>query len=257
MWRHAVLLFIFVIWADFRTFNIGADRHERQLASVRGNCDRLMTNILTLTPIQIHLRLQGYQTPAGQILESCLTAALREARKICGRDLTTGLPDPTNTFGDLGSWSGAMCYLTILDQIGKCYRPSTAVAITNGPAINKSLSYFTTLTTAEIGAIYALRNAFFHDFGLYNRHATDQNLQRTFTVDNHPTNPIVRLPITPWDGLMASRNADNNTYVNLRALGDLVEDIYQKLLNHESTNNLALDLAGGTAELTDRYIFAH
>ena len=203
------------------------------------------------------MNLQGYQQAPGQIIESCLTAALRDARKISGRNLTTGQPDTANQCGHLGSWSGAMCYLTILDQIGECYRPNAKAQIPNGFAIKKALKYFTTLSDPEIDAIYALRNAFFHDFSLYNRNAAHQSLQHTFTVDNHPTNNVVVLPATPWDGQMANRTAHNNTYINLKALGDLVEDIYKSLITLESSGTLTLDLPGGNSELLDRYTFIH
>ena len=211
-----------------------------------------------MTNIQIHLMLQGYQQAPGQIIESCLTAALRDARKISGRNSATGKPDTTNQCGHLGSWAGAMCYMTILDQIGTCYRPSTTAQVHNVPAIKMALQYFaTTLSTAEIDAIYALRNAFFHDFSLYNRNGANPSLQHTFTVDNHPTNNVVVLPPTQWNGQMANRTAQNNTYINLKTLGDLVEDIYQSLITLEAAGTLALDLPGGNAELLDRYTFMH
>jgi hypothetical protein len=210
-----------------------------------------------MTPIQIHLKLEGYKLPTGEIVESCLTAAIREARLMSGRNKSTGLPDPENKFGYLGHWSGAMCYITILDQIGKCYRPKTKKEIMGLQAIERTLSYFTSLTSDEIKAIYALRNAFFHDFSLYNRNSLDGKLQHTFTVDNHPTNKVVKLPLKTWDGQMCSRNSENNTYINLKTLGDLVEEIYQKLILLESNNELALELVGGETELTDRYTFIH
>lgn len=209
-----------------------------------------------MTPIQIHLKLEGYKLPTGLIAESCLTAAIREARLMTGRNKSTGLPDPENKFGYLGHWSGAMCYITILDQIGKCYRPKTK-QVAKGSAIEKTLTYFTSLTGDEISAIYALRNAFFHDFSLYNYNSSNQKLQHYFTVDNHATNKVVKLPVKPWDGQMNTRTADNNTYINLKTLGDLVEVIYQKLILHESNNNLELELSGGETELTNRYTFYH
>lgn len=210
-----------------------------------------------MTPIQVHLNLQSYQTPSGQTLESCLTAALRDARKITGRDIATGKTDPNSQCGHLGSWTGAMCYMTILDQIGKCYRPGGKAQLTSGSTIQKALSYFTPLTTLEIDAVYALRNAFFHDFSLYNRNGANSSLQHVFTVDNHPTNSVVVLPATQWDGLMTSRGANTTTYINLKTLGDLVEQIYQNLIALEAAGNLSLDLQNGTSELLDRYIFAH
>jgi hypothetical protein len=197
-----------------------------------------------MTAIQIHLTLEGYKTSTGQTIESCLTKALREARHITGRNKSTGLPDPENTFGDLGNWSGAMCYMTILDQIGKCYRPKSKTKCTRGSPIVIALTYFSSLSSDEISAIYALRCAFFHDFSLYNKH-DNPKLQHTFAVENHPTNPVVILPKSNWDGKMSSRTSDNNTHVNLRKFGDLVEEIYENLISLETKTELILELPGG------------
>lgn len=210
-----------------------------------------------MTTIQIHLNLQGHQTSSGEIIESCLTSALRDARKISGQNATSGQPDTADQCGHLGIWAGAMCYMTILDQIGKCYRPTAKTQIHNGPAIQKALKYFTGLTDAEINAVYALRNAFFHDFSLNNRNGADPSLQHIFTVDTHPPNPFVVLPVAQWDGLMTSRTAATTTYINLNALGDLPEKIYQDLLTLEAARNLSLDLPNGNSELLDRYTFAN
>lgn len=210
-----------------------------------------------MTAIQIHLFLEGYETSEGKRIDSCLSAAFHEARHITGRNKLTGALDPENQWGYLGSWSGAMCYMTILDQIGKCYRSISKPQITNCSPIEKALVYFSSLIDTEISAIYALRNAFFHDFSLYNRNNSNPNLQHTFTVDNHPTKPIVRLPKTNWDGQMSSRNPDNNTYVNLKTLGDLVENIYRDLVLLESRSELVLELDGGEEELLNRYTFTY
>jgi len=209
-----------------------------------------------MTAKQIHLNLQGYKDSSNLIHESSLVAGLRTSRQIAGRNVDTGVADGANTCGYLGSWNGAMGYITILDQIGKCYRPdSKPKNTTSAASIKKALEYFTTLGTAEINAIYALRNAFFHDFSLLNKDNTT-NYHR-FKVDNHPTNPVVVLPSHPWDGNINNFSAANETYVNLKTLSDLVESIYQQLLTLESTGHLILDLPGGDQELLARYIFLH
>jgi hypothetical protein len=209
----------------------------------------------SMTPIQIHLNLKGFKDQNSLIYESSLVAALRNSRLITGRNLDTGIPD-SPLIGSLGNWNGAMGYITILDQIGKCYRPSQKEAITTKTSsIEKSLHYFTTLTPAEIKAIYALRNAFFHDYSLLNKDNTT-NYHR-FKVDNHSTNPIVVLPDQVWDGDINNRNSHNETYINLKTLGDLVEAIYEDLLKLERDNNLSLDLPNGENELMARYVFCH
>jgi hypothetical protein len=208
-----------------------------------------------MTAVQIHLNLQSYKDSSNLIHESSLVAGLRTSRLITGRNIDIGAVDGTNTCGYLGSWNGAMGYITILDQIGKCYRPdSKPQNTTNASSIKKALEYFTTLSMAEINAIYALRNAFFHDFSLLNK---DTRNYHRFKVDNHPTNSVVVLPTQSWDGNINNFTATNETYINLKTLGDLVESIYQQLLTLETTGHLILDLPGGDQELLARYIFYH
>lgn len=207
--------------------------------------------------IHIHLTLQDFINRNGQVLESCLTHALREARIITGRNTETGVaiqPEPEGSY--LGRWSGAMVYLSILDQIGKCYKPRETITLNMNP-IQKALRYFTTLSPEEIEAIYALRNSLFHDFCLYNRNKTHQLRQHSFVVDNHPTNPVVILPSAQWDGNMHTRSVANQTYINLRALGDLIEDVYQQLITLHNVNSLEITLENGHLEIKDRYIFSH
>lgn len=209
-----------------------------------------------MTPVQIHLNLNGYKDANNLIHESSLVAGLRTSRHITGRNVDTGAVDGSNICGYLGSWNGAMGYITILEQIGRCYRPdSKQKNTTNASFIKKALEYFTTLSVAEINAIYALRNAFFHDFSLLNKDNTT-NFHR-FRVDNHPTNQVVILPTQSWDGNINNFTSTNETYINLKTLGDLVESIYRQLLSLESTGHLILDLPGGDQELLVRYIFNH
>jgi len=209
------------------------------------------TNVL-----KAYLTLENHKAENGLILESCLTAALREARYMTGRNHKTGLPDSENRCGYLGHWIGAMAYITILDQIGKTLRPkSSPHPIDEKRAIIKALHYFTNLPEDEILAIYALRNAFFHDFSLYNKDNT-KNFHR-FQVDNHPTNKVVILPKEKWDGKLDNNKEENKTYINLKTLGDLVEGIYSKLLALEEQNELLIDLPEGEKELKMRYTIWH
>lgn len=209
--------------------------------------------------IKNHLYLNSETYTNGRVTESSLVHALRNIRLITDRNQNTGIPDTPD--GYLGNWIGAIGYLTLLDQIGKCYRPISKIKITpaNMPSIQKALAYFSILTEDERIAIYALRNAFHHDFSLLN---LDEPKMRPkyihhFLVNAHPTNHIVKLPTNKWDGKIGTRNSDNATYINLQALGDLVENIYTQLLLLEKTNELSLELKGGESELEARYIFHH
>ncbi len=211
-----------------------------------------------INAIKNHLNLNSETDSNGLVTESSLGHALRNIRLITGRNQDTGIALP---HGYLGNWIGAIGYLTILDQIGKCYRPLSKSKITpaNMPSIQKALVYFTNLIEDERIAIYALRNAFHHDFSLLNR---DEQKKRAkyihhFIVDATPTSPLIKIPTTKWDGKIENLNQENHTYVNLQAFGDLVEKIYKTLLELESKNELSLELDGGESELQARYLFCH
>lgn len=203
----------------------------------------------------IHLTLNYVESNDGFVYFSTLCGALKDARNMTGRNIETGVKDNSNKFGYLGSWLGAMGYITILDQIGKCYRPSTTSPIekTKSPII-RALKYFTKLSDDQIDALYSLRNAFFHDYSLINK--DNPKRMHQFIVDNHPTNPVVVLPKISWDGELNNRNDKNATYVNLQALGDLVESLYNNLLTMAKENNLEIQLDGKEDELVSRYLVA-
>ncbi|MBL7761552.1 MAG: hypothetical protein JNK08_12715 [Sediminibacterium sp.] len=213
--------------------------------------------------IKTHLCLNSERDENGRIYESSLVHALRNIRLITGRNEETGVAEPN---GYLGNWIGAIGYLTLLDQIGKCFRPKSELHQeyqNNTPPIKKALMNFNlnNLTNDEINAIYALRNGFHHDFSLLNielkKNTTQIKNAHHFAVEVGSTNPVVKLPKIPWDGEIANRTKENVTYVNLQALGDMVENIYKLLLELESKNELLLELLGGESELRARYIFSH
>lgn len=205
--------------------------------------------------IKNHLYLITNTDENGRVSESSLVHALRNIRLITGRNIDSGVIDSDSNLGYPGNWIGAIGYLTILDQIGKCYRPNSKNKITDKRSpIKKALAYFTKISDEEANAVYALRNAFHHDFSLLNIY-NGNNYH--FAVNQHATNPVVILPSIQWDGNINNRNICNQTYINLQALGDLVENIYTQLLQLENSNKLVLDLDGGKEELTARYIFYH
>ena len=185
---------------------------------------------------------------------SGFVAALRDARKFTKRHQDTGVKLTDDTCGNHGSWLGAIGYLVLLDQIGKCFKPKNVAAIGDN-SISKALKYFTTLPHDQIDALYALRNAFAHDYALYNINNARPTYTHHFTVVQSPTQAIVIPPQIPWDGIPANRTAANLTIVNLEALGDTTEIICGALLTHVNNNNLEVTLPGGSDELLQRYSF--
>lgn len=212
-------------------------------------------NLTSKEAISHHLSLVN-QIDDNTIVFSSLIAVLRDSREVTGRNLETGekIISPVN--GRLDSWLGALGYLTVLDQIGKCYRPKSKSRISKGNSIIKALSYFTLLSNKEINAIYALRCAFSHDYSLFNIGPKGENdsLTQHFTVTGLGYNTLICLPTQQWNGKHEDKSFENRTVINLIKLGDLIEAIYSALVEFFNANGLIIELKGGHTELKDRYL---
>ena len=189
---------------------------------------------------------------------SSYTAALRDARLITGRSLLTGKPKKNigkqlNIKNPLGCWAGALVYLVLIDHIGKFFRnknPTRIIKDKNDNEIDtpfiKGLSDFSTLLEDEIRALYGLRCAFAHNYGLYNNEdAGDTNKKNIHFFElsiSQPSNKIIKLPNKPWDGKDFSDNKKNFiTEINIKLLGDLVEDMHFKLKDLVKKNGLEIN----------------
>lgn len=205
--------------------------------------------------ISYHLSLLS-QIDDNTIVFSSLVFVLRDAREITGRNLENGEHIISPPHGRLDSWLGALGYLTILDQIGKCYRPKLKSNIPKTNSITKALKYFTRLNENEINAIYALRCAFSHDYSLFNIGPKGEKdpLTHHFTVTGIGYDNLVELPKYAWDGKHDNKTFENRTVINLIKLGDLVEGIYDTLTTYFTADELIIDLPGGHMELKDRYL---
>lgn len=205
--------------------------------------------------VSYHLSLRNEIDEKTTVFSS-LVAVLRDAREITGRDLENGKRMESPPHGRLDSWLGASGYLTLLDQIGKCYRPKNKEKIRNSNNIYKALKYFTHLKEDEIKSIYALRCAFSHDYSLFNigRKGANDKLTQHFTVTGEGYTRLISLPKKQWNGKHLDKSLENFTTINLPLLGDLVEGIYNCLVEYFNTDELEVDLEGGYMELKNRYI---
>jgi len=165
---------------------------------------------------------------------STIICALRDARELTQRHIDTGeyfndLP------GRIGSWPGAMMYMTILDQIGTAFYHSeiTQLGKKKSPIL-KAITYFSengSLCEEQIHAIIGLRNAFFHNFNLIHvpKGKSGENiLQRhRYVVTASIENWTVQLPQISWLGDYENKSwADSTaTVVNLYQIGQLVESM--------------------------------
>ena len=179
-------------------------------------------------------------------------AALLDAREITGRD-----PLGYYTGNELKaeSWLGAMGYMALLDQIGKCFKPKDADKVEDN-SYKKALKYFESfygIDDNDINALYALRNAFMHDFSLSN--VGKKNGKHYIFSGTTDTDKIVEHAKEPWNGKYKDMKPENETQINLKRFGDMVEEIYEKLIELYDENNLEIALAGGVDELVKRYYF--
>lgn len=195
--------------------------------------------------IDLYLSYRGND----QIVSS-FAAALRDARAATGRRPDDGvMMEPERA----GNWLGAIGYLALTDQIGSTFRaPGTSRPSGN---IVEALKDFTGLAADDIDAVYALRNAFAHDFALVNCNPKTPFLQRHFQVHADPGAPLVVHPLTPWDGDLRRRTPASCTRVNLWALADTVEGIALELFAEARARTIEVCLPGGTDELLARYSF--
>ena len=177
--------------------------------------------------------------------KSSLIALLTDARGATGRDLDTGSvvsPDHTR------SWLGATGYLILLDQVGTCFR-QTGVNVAADNPIARALKQFSHVTDdARVDVIYALRHALAHDYALFNANSRHPSRQHAFnfTADDHT--PLVVLPRRAWNGSYDASTPiapEETTVVNLRALGDLCEEVVANLrqLHERQRLGITIDLA--------------
>lgn len=190
---------------------------------------------------------------------SSLILGLKNARLISNREqetkkVTLKIKAPLAP----SNWGAAIIYLIVLELIGTCFRPKDKRKV-NGNPIYKALRYFTSHSENEARAIESLRHSFAHNYGLINL----QNNRETKVINKRGThhfsltaNPIEKL-ITErtefWDGRFETRNKKNVTRINLWKLGDLVENVFNKLVEENNKENIELILDNGIEELKAKY----
>ena len=136
------------------------------------------------------------------------------------------------------SWLGAIGYLVLLDQLGETLRPITESPDRYGskyPTIRRCLERFVPeLTEDATAALYGLRCALAHHFGLWNPpkpNETPQPWHRIFTLVGDDASELIRHPARQWDGSLPTGplNVRFTTVVNLRRLADLVEEVVERV----------------------------
>lgn len=78
------------------------------------------------------------------------------------------------------SWLGAVGYLILLDQIGKCFKPVANPATDAEPIIRALRNFSPIQDSPTLHALYALRNALAHDYALFNPNTNDPARSHAF-----------------------------------------------------------------------------
>jgi hypothetical protein len=187
---------------------------------------------------------------------SCFIAALRDARKATCRQINGDtLPDINH-----GSWLGAIGYMVLLDQIGGCLKPKNRQSkYKNG--FKKALDYFESgLNDDDINALYALRCSFAHDYSLINIDKNFKGIDKSkdklthcFHVGGGKASKVVELPKERWERDFKNISDDEITYINLEALGDIVEKICSKIIDKFHRDELELSVP--VEQFLKRYFF--
>ena len=190
----------------------------------------------------------------GWTVKSSLRAALQDARGLTRRD-EHGVPsDPLTR-----SWPGALLYLVMLEQVGKCVEPKGSTTPTDvKEPVQRALFHFgPPLSVPERAAVYALRNSFAHDFGLTSN-PTDAKLgkphprRHRFQLSPEP-GELVQLPYVAWNGYYGARASGGATVVSLRELGDMVERIVASLEVSARAGELSLVPGRSPQEVVERF----
>ena len=159
--------------------------------------------------VYCHLSYRGRERSKDNLVISCLDGIETEMRQARGVRVTS-------------KYAPLLAGFAILDQIGSCYadldKPPHPQA---GSAIHRALYYFMGLNamSAEVKALYALRNGLVHDASLTCKTAAGDwyifRYQDTLASS-------IKLAQRPWNGSIADLSDDTLTLVNPRHFTDQI-----------------------------------
>jgi len=187
---------------------------------------------------------------------SCFVAALRDAGFCLGRDLKTGLR--VSAQHDLASWPGTFVYLVLLEQIGKTLRPKggrdlppkAGKKLSDEHPLERALRQFAAgnVTLTQRKALYALRCALAHEYGLFNA-SKSPDYNRHFTLTD--SGPMFLRPKVKWNGSYSNPNLGSATTVNVIKVADMAEEVVRSVRAH--SNQMTLRSRVSLKELQMRF----
>ena len=168
----------------------------------------------------LHRYVFQVETPENGGHVSTFRAALHDARKFGGRNLETGIVEGEAT----AVWSSVLLYLVLMEQAGKVICPAPD-RLTKGSDLRDTLRRFASgLDEDDLDVLYALRNAFAHEFAMANPNAKDPSLNHRFQFAL-AGDPRVVIYNGHWNGEFGSKSVGGPTEVNLTALAVMVERV--------------------------------
>ena len=205
--------------------------------------------------IDIHLSLQEPYIVNGISYFSCLGHALKEARKVTGRNLESGdLEDESGSH----KWLGAIAYLLIVDQIGECYINASKTSPTPESSFRKALHYFSDLSQGDSKILYGLRSSLVHNYSLVSRYrsAPQQSWDYcyVFELEADGDSLLITPPREEWNGDISRIDRRiHSTRIILKKIGDLVEKIYIEIFDLHRRGQLEINMT--PEDLIKRFTF--
>lgn len=193
-----------------------------------------------------------------QLIRKTLAIELKETRKytpmLCLRSGRNLLKYPINEYDDYyaNNYSALLNYLVFLEMVGTIFKPIQSKTLNSNNGIYKALKYFgENLDHQEISAIRALRNSLAHNFGLAIKNSKFHYLTHKFALDFSDDKNLITPPIKKWKGKFSDKSDETLTTINYNNLIQLIENIYQKLLDMNEKGEL--ELAISEEELNTRF----
>ena len=160
-------------------------------------------------------------------------------------------------------WLAAIGYLVFLEQVGKVLRLNDVQAEGEND-VEIALHLFSKVAQPQRVAVYALRCALAHDFGLINKGIekrwkakSPDPLRHYFVLTLRGPGPVITLPSTPWNGGLQDIPESQKTTIHLGRLADLVRSVRDRVLEHHAARNLSFSEDLTAAEVRSRFFFVH
>lgn len=192
---------------------------------------------------------------------SCLKIATNDARKLTGRNISSGdneLNILTNSddFLSPDSFIGIINYLLILDLIGEVFNLIGFTTKKNNNIYRALKQFSPTISEKDIDTIIALRNSLAHNYGLVNIPKSEKEnstKRHKFILLHSESSFLIKYPTTIWNGDFNEKSEDTSTQISTINLINLIEQTYKNLVKESENNGIELKLSGGIEELKSRF----